>query len=131
MGYLHQIDTTRGLAVVRLGGVITGHVLTEAVSSLFMDTNWRPYYGHVWDTRSVNAFSVEAGDIKAVKMLIDSFKDPGLEEEGRTAIVISGRISDFLVEVGHIIMELCRRPVMFFSEIEEATYWVDGVVQNS
>ena len=56
-------------------------------------------------------------------MLIDSFKgDTG--ESGRTALVISGRISDFLVEVGDILMELCRRPVMFFSEVEEARNWL-------
>ena len=123
MGYLHKIEATHGLAMVQLGGVITGRDLTEACSSLFLDKEWKPEMNHVWDIRSVVKFSVEMDDVKAVKLLVDSFKDD-TSEAGRTAIVISGRISDFLVEVGDILMELCRRPVMFFSEVEEARSWL-------
>ncbi len=126
MGYLHHIDTAKKLAVVRLGGVITGHELTEACSSLFLDQSWRPYYNHVWDTRSVSSFNFNCADVNALKMLVASFKKPGEWPEGKSAIVISGRISDFLVEVGDLIVELFKKPVVFFSEIEEATDWVEA-----
>lgn len=81
---------------------------------------------HVWDVRSVERFSVDKNDIKAVKLLCDSFSEKNGPNPGRTAIVLSGRISDFLVEVGDFLMEICRRPVMFFSEVEEAQNWLEA-----
>lgn len=126
MGYLHHIDTTKKLAVVRLGGVITGQDLTEACSALFLDRSWKPYYNHVWDTRSVSTFKFDCDDVNALKMLIASFKKPGEWPEGKSAIVISGRISDFLVEAGDLLVELFKKPIMFFSEIEEAKDWVEA-----
>ena len=126
MGYLHNIDASAGVATVQLGGVITGNELTEACSSLFLDKDWKPDLHHVWDIRSVSQINLEGKDVQAIKLLVSSVKGEQPIELGRMAIVLSGRISDFLVEAGDLLMELCRRPVMFFSEIEEARGWLTG-----
>lgn len=110
----YRIDPETRLALVRVGGHVTGHDIARYARDLHADADWRPTYDAIWDERGIAVLDVTP---EGLEEMVSAQVD---EQTGKDVVVAARETHETLQSLYARLVRARGRPAVVCATLDEA-----------
>lgn len=117
-----EIIQVEGMAVVRLGGRITGHDIVEFAQAVADQPGFDPDWPRIWDARGVTQVLLDINEAREIRAISKERLQGTNPKTGRTAIVVERDIDRDVADFFRWYLK--GRSIRVFDSVDKACAWV-------
>lgn len=120
----YQFDPHDGVAIVTIGGVVTGSDIIAATDALVEQPEYRGDYHQVWVFTDVVSLAISPEEMEAMVAHDLELVDTGVMGAVRVAIVVSGTMRVLAARLYQHHLESAGQSLRIFESPAQAIAWV-------